>query len=336
MPDAQWAGLLAVLAGGIFQGSFMLPMKWASRWHWENTWLVFASTGYLLAPWLVVFLTIPHALEIYGALRPGTLFALLLFGVGWGIGALTFGLGINTLGMALGFAIILGLTACAGAVIPILFLSLRDFSFFRILWTGLSLALMLAGVIVCSFAGRWKERDAEPAGLSYRKGLAICVASGILSSCGNLGFVYGGELIHQAVVQGVPAYLAPNLVWALLTGALFICNAGYSTYLLFRNGSFADFARPGTGRCFLFGSLMGALWMGGFVFYGMGARQLGRLGPSLGWAILMSTNVLIATFWGIATGEWRDSPLQSRWRLGQGVMLLFLAIIGLGIANNVR
>jgi hypothetical protein len=26
-------------------------MKWARNWEWENTWLVFASTAYLLCPW---------------------------------------------------------------------------------------------------------------------------------------------------------------------------------------------------------------------------------------------------------------------------------------------
>jgi hypothetical protein len=79
--------------------------------------------------------------------------------------------------------------------------------------------------------------------------------------------------------------------------------------------------------------LMGALWMAGLVLYGIGARQLGTLGPSLGWSILMSTTVAVSNLLGIATGEWRDAPRHASRRLAAGLLLLLLAIIGLGFTN---
>ena len=162
----------------------------------------------------------------------------------------------------------------------------------------------------------------------------MCVISGLLSACGNLGFFYGSGIIDQAQKMGVPAYLASNVVWALLTAFLFICNAGYALLLLRRNRTGGNFRRKGTGRNFVYGMLMGVLWMVGFALYGSGARALGPLGPSLGWAILMSTIVLTANLLGIASGEWRGAPASSRPRLVSGLVLLTAAIAGLGYANR--
>ena len=337
MPEGQLIGLLAVLAGGVCQGSFMLPMKWARAWKWENTWLVFACTAYLVAPWTLVLVGIPHAFHILASVRPTTLLIVLLFGLGWGVGAVTFGLGVAAVGMSLGFAVILGFTAVVGTLIPMLFSSGHSLSFAQIAATVFSLAVMLLGVAVCSWAGKWKEQAPEPGStISYMKGLALCVTSGVLSACGNLGFVYGAGIISQAESQGVPAAMAPNIVWALLTVALFLCNAGYAGMLLWRNRSFANFGDAHTKRYFVFGALMGALWISGFVFYGVGARWLGELGPSLGWAILMGSIVLVANLLGVLTGEWRGAPRSAIQRLRWGILLLLLAIVGLGFGNNLR
>ena len=42
----------------------------------------------------------------------------LLFGMLWGVGGITFGLAIRYLGIALGYAIALGLCAAFGTVVP--------------------------------------------------------------------------------------------------------------------------------------------------------------------------------------------------------------------------
>lgn len=325
-------GVAAVVAGGILQGSFMLPMKWTRRWAWENTWLVFASTAYLLCPWILILTTIPQPFEIYRASSAGSLLAVMLFGLGWGLGAVTFGLGVDAVGLALGFAVIVGIAASAGALLP-LFLLPNPPSGMKLTLTVISLALMLAGVGVCSLAGRWKEKS-DTAKTSYGRGMVICAISGLLSACGNLGFAFGQPIIDRAQAAGVPAYLASNVVWALLTLVLFVCNASYATARLIRNGTTAKFVEPGAGKYFAFGCLMGVMWMGGFVFYGAGARRLGALGPSLGWAILMSAMVLTANLLGLLTGEWKSAPREPLIRLSGGIALLLLAIVVLGYANG--
>ena len=101
MSDSQWLGMLCVLGAGVFQGSFMLPMKRTEHWAFENVWLVFACTAYLVCPWVLVLGMVPQVLKVYGSVSFGLLGTVFGFGVGWGIGALTFGLGVASVGVAL-------------------------------------------------------------------------------------------------------------------------------------------------------------------------------------------------------------------------------------------
>ena len=50
-----WLGLLLTLVAGLFSGSCMMPMKFAKRWPWENTWLVFTLVSLLILPWTLAF-----------------------------------------------------------------------------------------------------------------------------------------------------------------------------------------------------------------------------------------------------------------------------------------
>src|SRR5690242_12366359 len=105
------AGLAAVFAAGICQGSFMAPAKWMRGWAWENYWLIFACFAYLVSPWILAFATVPHLAQVYAEVGAATFAKIISFGLAWGVGALTFGLGVETVGMALGFAVILGVAS---------------------------------------------------------------------------------------------------------------------------------------------------------------------------------------------------------------------------------
>lgn len=247
-------GLAVVLAAGFFQGAFMAPSKWIRGWAWENYWLLFAITAYLICPWTLALATIPRLFDIYAASPASAIGAAFLFGAGWGIGAVTFGLGVEALGLALGFAVILGVAATCGALIPLFF---SPFTGTQAAIIAISLAVMLAGVAVCSFAGKWKETGAGPR--SYQRGLLICIASGVLSSCGNLGFAFGGAITEKAQAFGVAQATAPNVLWTLLTFPLFLCNAGFALYLLTRNGTGSKF-RARTGMNGVLAVSMGVMW----------------------------------------------------------------------------
>jgi L-rhamnose-H+ transport protein len=330
-------GLIIVLLAGIFQGSFMLPSKWMKGWNWENYWLIFAFSAYVVCPWLLALATIPRLFEVYHSATPSSLVVVGIFGACWGVGAITFGLGVEALGIALGFALILGVAATAGAIIPLVVRTPETFSSSQGIALALSLGVTLLGLTVCSFAGKWKETK-NPSGppIAYRRGLLLGVLSGLLSACGNLGFAFGEGVTRRARELGAAEDMSGNALWALLAFPLFLCNAGYALYLLHKNHSYPNFRTEGSLRRGMLATTMGILWMAGFGLYGVGALKLGALGPSLGFAMLMSSMILTANCQGVLTGEWSAAPSQAKRQLAAGILLLIVAMCGLGYANSLQ
>jgi L-rhamnose-H+ transport protein len=331
-------GYLLVLAAGVCQGSFMLPMKFARRWAWENTWLVFSATAYLVWPWVFALLTLSHLGATFASISSRSMALVVLFGVGWGLGALTFGLGVDKLGIALGYTIIIGLAASAGSLIPLIVLSPEKMVQAQGRLMAAALLLVLCGIALCSWAGKLR-RPEDVASIgdprhSFSLGLGICILSGLLSSCGNLGFAFGSEVVQKAIEHGAPESMAANSLWALLTVPLFLCNAGYCVWLLRKRHTVNQFFQAGTGRYWVLGGLMGFLWIAGFVCYAPGARRLGTLGTSVGWSMMMSMMVISANLWGFLTGEWRGASSRARQLLLSGVAILILAICIVGYANH--
>ena len=76
-------------------------MTMVRRWSWEHTWATFSLLGMLVFNWIITLLLIPNIFAVYGASPTSDLTVLALFGLGWGIGAVLFGLGMDKLGMAL-------------------------------------------------------------------------------------------------------------------------------------------------------------------------------------------------------------------------------------------
>src|SRR6185503_7941535 len=118
---------------------------------------------WLIVPPIAAYLTVPGFAEIIGHTDTNTLGFTYLFGVLWGIGGLTYGLGVRYLGVSLGSSIILGLCMVFGSLIPSVyydFFPKEGKDTFSILvgsgW-GLTvmagLALCILGIIICGKAG---------------------------------------------------------------------------------------------------------------------------------------------------------------------------------------
>ena len=331
-------GYILVFAAGLLQGSFMLPMKFTRYWAWENTWLVYAATAYVIWPWIMALFTVPHLAAAYASTSSHSLVLIGLLGAGWGLGAVTFGLGVDILGLALGFTVIIGLAASAGTLIPMAVLSPGKLGQPQGQLTILSVLFVLVGLALCSWAGKLRDpaQSPLPGGVrrSFALGMMICTASGLLSACGNLGYAFGGEVVQRAIDQGAPESMAGNALWALLTIPLFVCNGGYCAWLLKKNGTASRFFQPVTRKYWALGATMGFLWIAGFFCYAPGTRRLGALGASVGWAIMMCVMVITANLWGLATGEWKSASRRARRFLFGGVAVLVLAISVVGYANH--
>src|SRR5215475_2770013 len=111
-------GVIFHFIGGFASGSFYIPFKKVKGWSWESYWIIGGLFSWLIVPPLAAWLTIPHFGEIISHTDGTTLCLTFLFGILWGIGGLTYGLGVRYLGVALGSSIILGLCSIFGSLIP--------------------------------------------------------------------------------------------------------------------------------------------------------------------------------------------------------------------------
>lgn len=198
-------------------------------------------------------------------------------------------------------------------------------------------------------------------GGSFAIGLAMCVASGVLSPMLNLALTFGSEIKDRAATVGhaSPA-MANNAVWAVAVSAGAVANAIYCSYLVTKNGGWhhccggrAADAPPlpmaGEGCCPACACLesrtgglvtlfwpfgMAVFWLGGTVLYGVGAGRMGPLGEVLGWPIFIMTMVLTGNVSGIMAGEWAGaSPAAIRW-LAAGLTILTAAAIVIGVGAS--
>ncbi len=151
-------GLFIVIAG-LMNASFTLPMKRMRQWPWENAWLIWSVNALLLLPIIASFMTIPNLALLYMRVDGSTLFEVGSYGAGWGMAQVLFGLAVDQIGVALGFSIVLGVSAAVGTLIPIFRLhSTMLFSQSGLMLLS-GLALVVPGVSFCAIAGQNRERE---------------------------------------------------------------------------------------------------------------------------------------------------------------------------------
>lgn len=320
-PSQTAFGLGIVIFSGVLTATFPVPMKFSRTWSWENTWLVYATVALLVLPILLAAFAVPHLLSVYAAVSHKDLLLPALFGLGWGIAQVTFGLSIARVGMAMAFAIVIGLSALLGTVVPLLAFHPGALTGSQGLLFLVSAALLMGGLVLYARAGREREENAGGAartGGSFTKGLLLCVFTGCFGAMINLGFVFGGNIAAAAEQRGVSAEFSTLAVWAVVLGAGYLPNAAYTLFLLRKNHSAPAFARSFL-REALLASLAAVFWLFGMLGYGMGAARMGTWGNSIGFGVCMAILLLWSTALGIFAGEWRPAPLRARARMRLGV-----------------
>jgi L-rhamnose-H+ transport protein len=313
-------------------------MKRMPQWPWENSWLIFALSGLVIFPWIIAVITVPHLSSVLHGASESTLLKVVLFGLGWGVGATLFGQGISRVGLALGFALILGITASFGSLLPLAVLHPEELFAKRGLALIAGTVVMVAGLVFLALAGTQRERDlgaAQSAGSGFTMGLIICIFSGMFSSMLNFSFLFGDELRVRALDAGASISMAANPIWALAVTAGFVANLVYCVYLLQKNRTWSAYGRDRSPQYWLLGLSTGLLWFGGIVLYGTGAASLGSLGGILGWPMFMIVDIIAGLFWGAMTGEWRGASHRALAYCWAGVGILFLAIVVISVGNAV-
>jgi L-rhamnose-H+ transport protein len=334
--DILLLGTLTISAAGLLNGTFVFPMKLVKDWNWENIWLLFAVFGLILLPGVVAFTTVDGLMQIYRTVPAATLAVALLLGLGWGMGSLLFGLGIAALGFSLGYMLVMGTTAIIGTIIPALLANPAAFASARGIRLLGSLLLILLGLFLCAIAGRRREQNQESRTESYRvltqtrfhRGLAICLGSGVLSACFNIGFALTTDIQKAAQTAGATPGNASFSVWVLIMAAGAIPSLIYCVFLLLKKKSYRLFSAGG--RNWIYGVLMALLWLLTLRLYGLGAHYVGDQGATIGWPVMTASAIIGANVLGILGGEWKGVSKDVRNRLygGLGILIVAVALAG--------
>ena len=332
------------LVAGILNGSFATPMKFAKFWKWENIWSVWGIMGMLVFPWVAVWLTIPNAWSVFQVAGLRVLLLMVLFGVGFGLAQIFFGLGIAAIGIALNFAIAIGLATALGSLVPLLALQRQKIFTPQGYMIFLGVGLILAGIVGCATAGGMKEKQLAAAAprpkestavkMSFKAGVFICILAGIGSPCTNFGLAFGKPLIKAAIAQGVGPGSQANVIWAPLNTAALIPYLAYCAYLWKKNGSARLFRAPGTALNWVLGAAMGLFWFGSTVIYGGVSARLSEMGPILGWPLFMSSIIITSNVWGFVTGEWKAAGRKALTTMLGAILFLILGFITLALSGR--
>jgi L-rhamnose-H+ transport protein len=323
-------GFLYVLAAGILNGGFALPLKFTRRWAWENTWLVWAVLGMGVLPTLLALATVPHLVAVYLTIGGWFLLALVLLGLLVGFSMVLAGLAIDLVGIALTFSIAPALAAAFGSIVPFVVLH-RDKVFTRtgaIVFAGMT--IVGGGVFLCAWAGRLRERVLGRLLLSRTtsgRGLACAVGSGLTAGLTNFGLAFGQKAITVAESFGTKPLWTANVIWMPVFLAAAVPNVIYCSYLFRRNNTGARFFVPHTASHWVLASIMAVTWLASLFLYGVSAAHFGELGPVLGWPLFEAIIVTTASVLGIVTGEWKNSGRQPLRLQLSGVAVLIAAIV---------
>src|SRR6266478_7960935 len=239
------AGVFLVMVAGLMSGTCMLPSKFVRAWKWENVWLVFSVVSLAIVPWILAFVFVDHLVETYRALTFRQLAIPILLGAGWGIAQILFGVSVKRLGLGIAYAIIVGLGAVLGTLVP-LFVQQRGLAKEHTLELIICGVLIMAtGIALTAWGGQINERAAapvrNPVHRSYPLAIFLAVLCGLMAPMLNYSFAFGQDIAKVAVAFGNQPVRAAYAVWPVgLAGGL-VPNLFYSAWLLFKNHTWSLF-----------------------------------------------------------------------------------------------
>lgn len=344
-------GVIFHFIGGFASGSFYIPYNKVKKWAWESYWIVGGLFSWLIVPPLAAWLTVPGFSDIIANTDSTTLMWTYIMGVLWGIGGLTYGLGVRYLGIALGSCVILGLCSVFGSLIPSVYyhyypeagkdsISLIAANHWgRLILAGI--AVCIIGIIICGKAGAMKDKDLSRKGLpggasefQIGKGLFVAIVSGILSACFNFGIEAGKPMAEMAVARGNNPLFQNNVIYVVLLWGGLTTNFIWCLVLNFKNHTFGNYTNKNTPLLanYLLCALAGTTWFLQFFFYGMGESKLGNGASS--WILHMAFIILIANVWGLVLREWKGVSRKTYATVIAGIAVIMASILLVGYGNS--
>jgi L-rhamnose-H+ transport protein len=339
------SGILIALFAGALNGMFALPMKLNRKWSWENNWFPFSFLSLLIFPLIIVVISIPEPVELLSSLPALNILTGIFFGIIIYGGSLLFGISLGFTGIALSFTLLVGSMSIVGVLLPLVIFNSNLTFTSGGLFILCGILLFLISLIFSFKAGKLKEAilnasDINGSGkkVSIKKGMILAISGGVLSGLLSLVMNMGWakEIIALAVSKGNAnlSYAYNSVLFLILAGGL-IPNIGYCIYLLNKNRSWSLYKRNSQIIYWIAILLMGLLYSASTGLWGISISEsmLGKLGPSVGWALFIGMMVISSNISGWVTGEWKYADNRTITYLIISIAFIIAALVLIGYGN---
>jgi L-rhamnose-H+ transport protein len=332
-------GILLIAVGSFASAIYYLPLKKLNNWSWETSWIVQGLFAWIIAPWVIAMITVPHLFAIIGQSPAYSIYMPILFGLGWGIGGLTWGLSIRYLGIGLGNSLPLGITLALSTLVPPFMDGTSEVFLERkgiISIIGVIIALI--GIAICGWAASSKDKeqkanaDVKGERFNIKTGFIVALIAGIMSACFAFGEKAGQQMVDIAKSYNPNSIWVYNPVYAVLLIGGFVANMVYCIFMSFKNKSFSDYSKPNTKSYYLLASLAGILWFSQFVFKGMGTNKMSADMTYITWCLLFSLVIVFSNLIGLIIGEWKGASKKTMTILITGLIVLLGSVMIIGFA----
>lgn len=345
-------GVVFHAIGAASSSSCYTPQKKTTLWAWEVYWISQATFAWVILPIAGAFLTIPNYLDVLASVPYSVMLKSFGLGALYGVGGLTFGLGIRYIGFSLNYAIAIGLSAALGTLFPLIWNPNQGFvwEIFEKFSSGPGLIVLagilvsLVGIVICGWAGALRERGkgAESGNYNLRLGLPLATVAGVLSAVFNFALLAGEPLELEAVDQGANELMKMNAIYPFSNGGAWVTNLIGCLFLISRNGTGGQFLKLPDSSGFsklsfyyLMALLSGAFWYFQFFFYGMGHFHMGTKFGFTSWALHMAMLILFSNMYGFLFKEWEGADKHPKRVLHLGMLCIVIACILIAWGNYI-
>ena len=337
-------GMLLFMLGGLVGAVFPICFKKVSRWSHETYWLVFVLHGLLLVPLIYGVVTVPSFFGVLAQTPPAIFWRCIGFGAIWGCGSLCFGLTLRYLGVGLAVALVNGICAAIGTLLPPLVKG-QGADFFRDTSSMITLAsvfVMILGITVVGLAAVNKdhaltaeEKKKAIPDYHFKKGMVMALIAGITSASMNFGLQAGDGIAVIATQMGTSEMWKgiPVMFLTMFGGSL--TGVVWCLWQIRKNKSYTQYfdrSRPLWRNWLWAGVLPGLIWAIQPVSLKMGEPMMGS-NAYVGFAIVMGMAFLFGTLIGIFAGEWKGTGKKTYRLLFLGLSILVLSAVLSGLAG---
>ncbi|MFY0598367.1 MAG: hypothetical protein JXR03_01765 [Cyclobacteriaceae bacterium] len=317
-------GIIYAFVSALLLGVYALPSKYSKKFAWENTWGGFFFFGMIVIPLITTFLLVDDLSGIYSQIPTWIFFAMFGMSFCWGIGNIMWGFSISSIGMSLAFSLFLGVITSIDTVLPLILVPEGQTSVIgtpvgNVMLFGIF--IIVSGIALNGYAGVLRDRSksddqGKPKDARTMKtGILLCVFGAICAAGFNLSYHVGNNIgkigdVAQLEFGNEPWIARLAVLLPIFMGAA-LSTMTYFTVTLTKRKTWGNYVGKGA-----LGGLIAVLAMALFhdaalVIYGLGAFNLGELGTSVGFAILETGAIMVASFSGIITNEWKGASRKS-------------------------